>query len=70
MIVGPSVDAAVSNTIYLERTAIMQVIATIMGGASGLSDEYVAKFGPDWAKRASHAYEYFRSLVPSLNQPG
>lgn len=70
MIVGPSVDAAVSNTIYLERTAIMQVVATIMGGAQGLPKEYVAKFGPDWSKRASHAYEYFRSLVPSLNKLG
>ena len=70
MVVGSTVDAAVSNTIYLERTAIMQVIATIMGEAPGLTGDYVAKFGPDWAKRASHAYEYFRSLVPSLNNPG
>ena len=69
VVVGESVDHAVSNTIYLERTAIMQVIATIVGTPMPLDPDYAAKFGPDWNKRASHAYEYFRSLVPSLSGP-
>lgn len=69
VVVGESVDHAVSNTIYLERTAIMQVIATIVGTPTPLEPDYVAKFGPDWNRRASHAYEYFRSLVPSLTGP-
>ena len=55
-----------SNTIYLERSAIIQVIASIVGTPTPLPDDYVARFGPDWSRRASHAYEYFRSLVPSL----
>ena len=63
--VGESMDQSVSNTIYLERAAIMQVIASIVGTPTPLSEEYVARFGPDWAKRASHAYEFFRSLVPT-----
>ena len=69
VVAGASVDHAVSNTIYLERTAIMQVIATIMGGGQpqALAADYITRFGPDWDKRASHAYEYFRSLVPTLN---
>ncbi len=69
LVVGPSVDHAVSNTVYLERNAIMQVIATIMSGGDPepLDSEYVARFASDWSKRASHAYEYFRSLVPTLN---
>jgi len=69
VVAGATVDHAVSNTIYLERTAIMQVIATIMGGGQpqALAADYIARFGPDWDKRASHAYEYFRSLVPTLN---
>ena len=54
-------DQSVSSTIYLERAAIMQVIAAIVGTPTPLTDEYVARFGPDWSKRASHAYEYFRS---------
>ena len=66
VVVGESMDQSVSNTIYLERAAIMQVIAAIVGTPTPLTDEYVARFGPDWSKRASHAYEYFRSLVPSL----
>ena len=68
VVAGATVDHAVSNTIYLERTAIMQVIATIMGGGQpqALAADYIARFGPDWDKRASHAYEYFRSLVPTL----
>ena len=69
VVAGATVDHAVSNTIYLERTAIMQVIATILGGGQpqALAADYIARFGPDWDKRASHAYEYFRSLVPTLN---
>jgi L-fuculose-phosphate aldolase len=70
MVVGETVDHSVSNTIYLERTAIMQVIATIVGNPEALPPEYVARFLPDWNRRASHAYEYFRSLVPSLNSKG
>ena len=69
VVVGPTVDHAVSNTIYLERNAIMQVIATIMNGGmqpEPLDPEYVERFAADWTKRASHAYEYFRSLVPTL----
>ncbi len=66
VVVGGSMDESVSNTIYLERAAIMQVIASIVGTPTPLTDEYAARFGPDWVKRASHAYEYFRSLVPSL----
>ena len=64
--VGETVDHSVTNTIYLERAAIMQVIATIVGTPVPLEADYVAKFGPDWSRRASHAYEYFRSLVPTL----
>jgi ribulose-5-phosphate 4-epimerase/fuculose-1-phosphate aldolase len=69
LVVGPTVDHAVSNTVYLERNAIIQVIATIMSGGNpeALDPEYVARFAADWSKRASHAYEYFRSLVPTLN---
>ena len=69
LVVGPTVDHAVSNTVYLERNAIMQVIATIMTGGDPqpLDPEYVTRFAADWSKRASHAYEYFRSLVPTLN---
>ncbi len=66
VVVGSSMDESVSNTIYLERAAIMQVIASIVGTPTPLTEEYAARFGPDWVKRASHAYEYFRSLVPSL----
>jgi L-fuculose-phosphate aldolase len=66
VVAGETVDHSVSNTIYLERAAIMQVIATIVGTPVPLEADYVEKFGPDWSKRASHAYEYFRSLVPTL----
>ncbi len=66
VVVGSSMDESVSNTIYLERAAIIQVIASIVGTPTPLTEEYAARFGPDWVKRASHAYEYFRSLVPSL----
>ena len=66
VVVGESMDHSVSNTIYLERSAIIQVIASIVGTPTPLPDDYVARFGPDWSRRASHAYEYFRSLVPSL----
>ena len=66
VVVGPTVEHAVSNTIYLERAALMQVIATIVGTPEALSPEYIADFGPDWNRRASHAYEYFRSLAPGL----
>ena len=55
-----------SNTVYLERTAIMQLIATIVGTPEALTADYVDRFLPDWNQRASHAYEYFRSLVPTL----
>ena len=32
-----------------------------------LDEAYVEATAADWARRAPHAYEYFRSLVPSLN---
>ncbi|MBL76191.1 MAG: hypothetical protein CL763_04650 [Chloroflexi bacterium] len=66
VVVGGSMDESVSNTIYLERAAMIQVIAAIVGNPTPLTEEYVARFGPDWSKRSSHAYEYFKSLVPSL----
>lgn len=66
VVAGQTIDHAVSNTIYLERAAIMQVVASIVGTPVPLTPEYVAEFGPDWERRASHAYEYFKSLVPSL----
>ena len=66
VVVGETMDHSVSNTIYLERAAIIQVIASIVGTPTPVTDEYAARFGADWSRRASHAYEYFRSLVPSL----
>ena len=67
-VAGESVDHAVTNTIYLERAAIMKVIATIVGTPTPLPEEYIAEFGPDWSRRASHAFEYFKSLVPALGR--
>ena len=69
VVVGESTDQSVSNTVYLERAAIIQVIASIVGTPMPLDAAYAARFGADWAKRASHAYEYFRSLVPNLPTP-
>ncbi len=70
VVVGESIDHAVSNTIYLERTAIMTVIARLVGEPTVLDEAYVEATAADWARRAPHAYEYFRSLVPSLNKRG
>ena len=70
VVVGATIDHSVSNTIYLERAAIMQIVASIVGTPVPLTPEYVAEFGPDWERRASHAYEYFKSLVPSLQGGG
>ena len=70
VVVGPSIDHAVSNTIYLERTAIMTVIARLVGEPTVLDPAYVEALAADWDRRAPHAYEYFRSLVPSLNKGG
>ena len=66
VVVGESIDHAVTNTIYLERAAIMQVVATIVGTPTPMPDGYAEAWLPDWNRRASHAYEYFKSLVPSL----
>ena len=68
VVVGETVDHAVSNTIYLERTAIMTVIARLVGEPTALDPAYVEAFAADWNRRAPHAYEYFRSLVPGLNK--
>ena len=70
VVVGESIDHAVTNTIYLERTAIMTVIARLVGEPTVLDEAYVEATAADWNRRASHAYEYFRSLVPSLNKRG
>jgi len=68
VVVGASIDHAVTNTIYLERTAIMTVIARLVGEPTALDPAYVEAFAADWDRRAPHAYEYFRSLVPGLNK--
>ena len=68
VVVGESIDHAVSNTIYLERTAIMTVIAHLVGEPTALDPAYVEEFAADWNRRAPHAYEYFRSLVPGLRK--
>ncbi len=70
VVVGPSIDHAVTNTIYLERTAIMTVIARLVGEPTVLDEAYVEATAADWNRRASHAYEYFRSLVPRFNRRG
>ena len=69
VVVGETIDHSVSNTIYLERTAIMQILSSIVGTPNPLSEDYIGRFAGDWSRRASHAYEYFRSLVPSLKIP-
>ena len=70
VVVGESIDHAVTNTIYLERTAIMTVIARLVGEPTVLDEAYVEATAADWNRRASHAYEYFRSLVPRFNRRG
>ena len=70
VVVGESIDHAVTNTIYLERAAIMTVIARLVGEPTVLDEAYVEATAADWGRRAPHAYEYFRSLVPSLSKRG
>ncbi len=48
----------------------MQIVASIAGTPVPLTPEYGRRFGPDWERRASHEYEYFKSLVPSLQSGG
>ncbi len=68
VVAGPEVDSAVVNTVYLERTAIMQIIATIVGTATPLREEDIRNLAADMARRAPHAFAYFRSLVPDIDQ--
>lgn len=63
VIVGTSVEHAVSNAVNLERSAKMQLIATMVGKPTFLSPAFCRAFGENMNKRASHAFEYLESLV-------
>ena len=68
VVAGPDVDSAVVDTVYLERTAIVQVIASIVGTATPLREEDVESFADELARRVPHAFAYFRSLVPDIDK--
>jgi ribulose-5-phosphate 4-epimerase/fuculose-1-phosphate aldolase len=61
--VGTSVEHAVCNAVYLERSAKMQLIATMVGKPTFLSTAFCLAFGENMKKRASHAFEYLESLA-------
>lgn len=63
VIVGTSVEHAVYNAVNLERSAKMQLIATMVGKPKFLPPEFCRAFGENMKKRASHAFEYLESLA-------
>jgi hypothetical protein len=49
--------------VNLERSAKMQLIATLVGKPKFLPPEFCRAFGENMKKRASHAFEYLESLA-------
>lgn len=62
VIAGTSVEHAVCNAVNLERSAKMQLIATIVGKPRFLSPDFCRVFAENMRKRASHAFDYLESL--------
>ncbi len=62
VIVGGSVEEAVSNAVYLERAAQMHLIASLVGEARALPESFCELFAANMRRRAPHAFAYFESL--------
>jgi L-fuculose-phosphate aldolase len=64
VVVGPSVEAAVVNTIYLERAAWWQFHATLMGEPAPLDEDYCRDFYKKIdVVRAYDVFAYYASLM-------
>lgn len=63
VLVAPSVEEVTVNTIYLERAAKVQLIASLLGHEGGLSAEDSAVHTQNIRRRAEHAFAYFASLL-------
>jgi L-ribulose-5-phosphate 4-epimerase len=63
--VGEGVEQAVSNAIYLERTAYMQWVASSIGTPSLMPDSDIAFMKENMRFRAYNAFDYFTMLVKS-----
>jgi L-ribulose-5-phosphate 4-epimerase len=61
--VGESVEHAVSNAIYLERTAYMQWVASSVGKPSLIPQADIAFMKENMRYRAYNAFEYFTTLL-------
>jgi len=63
VVVGGSVEEAVSNAVYLERAAQMQLIASMIGEPESLPVNFCQIFAQNMRNRAPHAFEYLESLA-------
>jgi L-ribulose-5-phosphate 4-epimerase len=63
VIVGTGVEDAVYNAVNLERSAKMQLIATLVGKPKSLPPAFCRAFGENMKRRAPHAFEYLKSLA-------
>lgn len=62
VIVGGSVEESVTNAVYLERAAQMQLIASLIGEPQTLPADFCQLFAGNMRRRAPHAFDYFESL--------
>jgi ribulose-5-phosphate 4-epimerase/fuculose-1-phosphate aldolase len=61
--VGEGVEQAVSNAIYLERTAYMQWVASSVGKPSLMPQTDIDYMKENMRYRAYNAFDYFAALL-------
>ncbi len=64
LIVGKTVEEATAGAVYLERNAYLQIIATLLGNAAPMPEQFLAEHAANMNKRAAVSFAYFESLCP------
>jgi ribulose-5-phosphate 4-epimerase/fuculose-1-phosphate aldolase len=62
VIVGKTVEEATAGAVYLERNAYLQIIATLLGNAAPMPEQFTAEHASNMDKRAPVSFTYFESL--------
>jgi ribulose-5-phosphate 4-epimerase/fuculose-1-phosphate aldolase len=62
VVVGRTVQEATSGAVYLERNAHMQLVATLLGNAAPIPEQFITELATNMNRLAPVSFAYFASL--------
>lgn len=61
-VVGRTVQEATSGAVYLERNALMQLVATLLGNPAPIPEQFITELATNMNRLAPVSFAYFASL--------